>query len=203
MQSDQNERLVFFTDAVIAITITLLVLDIHLPEDLGDIADGALARALADTWPQLRGYLISFAVIGAFWMSHHMKFALIPRSSRRLMLLNLLFLCLIGLVPLVTRIISENPGALATQVYAGLMALTGLALAAVWAHAARAGLVREEMPPKARRRVLWFSGLNILVFLLSIPLAAWNADLAKVSWALLLPMTFLQRAVRGPAGAAV
>ena len=63
------ERLVFFSDAVIAIAITLLVVTLAIPEATENVGD-----ALLDRWPQMLSYVLSFLVIGVFWMAHHRIF---------------------------------------------------------------------------------------------------------------------------------
>lgn len=197
MHENQNERLVYFSDAVIAITITLLVLDIRLPEGLGEMTDAGLWAALAAVVPGVRAYLISFAAIGAFWIGHHQRFAMIPKRGRFLILANLVFLCAISLMPLVTRLIAENGGALATQLYAALLALCAAGLMLIWGLAMQAGLIADNVPIQARWRTLIVSGLAVLVFIVSIPLAAVSPDGAKYFWLLLLPLTLVPRLLPG------
>ena len=198
MEATQNERLVFFSDAVIAITITLLVLEIRLPEDAADLNDAALWHALIETWPRLLGYLISFAVIGAFWLGHHQKFSVINRSARGLSLLNLMFLCCIGIVPFVTGLLAENPGVLATEIYAAVMAACAFMLGMIWLFAILRGLIDETVSRREQWRNFVLSLLSTAVFLVSIPIATWNPDIAKFTWALLLPISILQRPLSRP-----
>lgn len=181
-----------FSDAVVAITITLLVLDIRLPEGINELNDAELWHALVGTWPRILGYLISFAVIGAFWLAHHQKFALITRAARGLIVLNLLFLCCIGIVPFVTALLAENPGTLATQVYAAVMAACALMLGVIWLFAILRGLIDASVSRREQWRNLGLSLLSTAVFVVSIPLAAYSPDLAKFSWLLLLPLSLLQ-----------
>ena len=192
LESTQNERLVMFSDAVVAITITLLVLDIRLPAGAGDLNDTDLWRALAETGPSLLGYLISFAVIGAFWLGHQQKFSVIVRAARGLMVLNLLFLCCIGIVPFVTSLLAENPGVLATQVYAAVMSACAFMLAMIWLFAILRGLIDVRVSRREQWRNFVLSLLSTAVFVLSIPIAKHDPDLAKYAWLLLLPLSFLQ-----------
>lgn len=193
MAETQNERLVLFSDAVIAITITLLVLEIRLPEGAAELNDTALWHALVETWPRFLGYLISFAVIGAFWLSHHQKFLAINRSARGLLLVNLVFLCCIGTVPFVTGLLAENPGVLATEVYAAVMASCAFMLGMIWLFAILNRLIDEGVSRREQWRNLVLSLLSTAVFLASIPVARWDPDVAKFTWLLLLPISILQR----------
>src|SRR5512136_1477128 len=104
------DRILFFTDAVMAIAITLLVLDLRIPEMARDIAASKLAPALVRLWPNYLGYLLSFFVIGNYWLSHHRLFRPIRRYDDRFALLNLLFLFFTALLPFSTRLIGLYPG---------------------------------------------------------------------------------------------
>jgi uncharacterized membrane protein len=64
------ERLVFFSDAVFAIAITLLALDIRVPELAGTVTNDGLAAAIAALGPRIFAYVLSFAVVGLFWLAH-------------------------------------------------------------------------------------------------------------------------------------
>jgi uncharacterized membrane protein len=102
------ERLVFFSDAVFAIAITLLVIELHPPHLPMGSPDSAYWIALAHLWPSLLGYFISFAVIGLFWMGHHRAFALSGRYSPEVLPWNMGLLLTIGFMPFVTALLASN-----------------------------------------------------------------------------------------------
>ena len=102
------ERLVFFSDAVFAIAITLLVIEIDAPHLPHDAADADHVRALAQLIPSFVGFLISFAVIGMFWMGHHRAFSLARRYHPRILGWNLGLLATIAFMPFVTAYLSAN-----------------------------------------------------------------------------------------------
>jgi uncharacterized membrane protein len=102
------ERLVFFSDAVFAIAITLLVIEIHPPHLPAGAPTRAYWIALAQLWPSLMGYFISFAVIGLFWMGHHRAFALAARYSPKVLGWNMALLAMIGFMPFVTAFLASN-----------------------------------------------------------------------------------------------
>src|SRR5258707_188668 len=97
------ERLIFFSDAVIAIAITLLVLDLRLPEASGE----SLAAQLGDLSSSFLSFFMSFAVIGLFWEAHHRLFGFIERYDRTLLWLNLAFLFLIASLPFPTSVLAN------------------------------------------------------------------------------------------------
>jgi uncharacterized membrane protein len=103
------ERLVFFSDAVFAIAITLLVIEIHPPHiTRATGTDAQHLEALANLIPEFIGYIISFFVIGMFWMGHHRAFALAARYSPRVLWWNLLLLCTIAFMPFASAYASAN-----------------------------------------------------------------------------------------------
>lgn len=100
------ERLAFFSDAVFAIAITLLVIEIKLPP-LAEANDVGLLQALGELTPHYVGFFVSFFVIGRFWIGHHQLFGLIKGSDSILVWRNLLFLLTIAFMPFPTAILGE------------------------------------------------------------------------------------------------
>lgn len=179
------ERLIFFSDAVFAIAITLLALEIRLPPGEELLGNTELAGRLLQLWPSYIAYVISFLVIGAFWISHHRKFRYIQRYDSRLLLLNLLLLMAIGFMPFPTAVISEYGNRTATIFYAGAVGVIGVMLAIVWGYASRHNrLIDPQLAALTRRRELIGPLIMAGVFFLSIPVAFLDDDLAKFSWLL-------------------
>lgn len=142
------ERLVFFSDAVFAIAITLLVVDLRVPEMAGQVSDARLADAVAKLSPRIFAYGLSFAVIGLYWLTHWRRFAMIARLDERMVLLNLLLLAFVAFIPFPTSLIGEyGDHDLAVVIYAGTLALSGLVGTGSWLYAARAGLLRPDVSP--------------------------------------------------------
>lgn len=185
------ERIVFFSDAVFAIAITLLALEIRLPPLTESTDNAALLAALTGLWPRYLSYLISFLAIGMMWMAHHRTFRHLRRYDERLMLLNILFLLLIGFLPFPTAVIGEFGNRVGTLFYAGAMSGAGLMFAMLWWWANGRGRLVERPLPKAEFRRVWLRVLwTPAVFLLSMPLAFWSPDAAKFSWLLILGTVF-------------
>ena len=102
------ERLVFFSDAVFAIAITLLVIEIHAPELPRHASDLDHWQALAHLIPSFVGYLVSFLVIGAFWAGHHRAFALARHYHPAILKWNVAMLGVIAFMPFLTAYLSSN-----------------------------------------------------------------------------------------------
>jgi uncharacterized membrane protein len=121
------ERLVFFSDAVFAIAITLLVIEIHVPHLDAGASEREFWAALAELIPSFVGYVVSFGVIAAFWIGHHRAFCLAGRFSSRVTLWNFLLLGAIAFMPFVTAFMSAHPGKLVPALlYWGWLLATAL-----------------------------------------------------------------------------
>ena len=121
------ERLVFFSDAVFAIAITLLVIEIHAPHLEEGASNAEHWRALAQLIPNFIGYLVSFMVIGLFWMGHHRAFALASTYSPRVLWWNLMLLAVIAFMPFFTAYYSTNiQASVPVMVYCGAMLAAAL-----------------------------------------------------------------------------
>ena len=104
----QLERMILFSDAVFAIAITLLVLEIKIPSiDRHQATDALLLNALDELVPKFVGFLISFFIIGLYWTIHHRMFGYVVDYNRRLLWLNLIFLLAVVMMPFSTGFYSE------------------------------------------------------------------------------------------------
>jgi len=104
----QLERLILFSDAVFAIAITLLIIEIKVPEpEHGLATEQALLEALKPLLPKFFGFIISFFIIGLYWFIHHRMFGFVTNYNGKLIWLNLGFLFSIVLMPFSTAIYSE------------------------------------------------------------------------------------------------
>ncbi|MEO6388191.1 MAG: TMEM175 family protein [Croceibacterium sp.] len=104
------DRLVFFSDAVFAIAITLLVLEIHIPDLQPGASTASSWQAFADLVPSFFAFALSFLVIGRFWMGHHERFRSLRHYDPRLMWTNLLYLMAIAFMPFSTAFLGRNLG---------------------------------------------------------------------------------------------
>jgi uncharacterized membrane protein len=152
-----TKRLEAFSDGVFAIAITLLVLELHVPEE----TDGGLWQALVHEWPQFAAYLTSFFVIGIMWVNHHSMFTQIVRADRTLLFLNLLLLLWMSLLPFPTALVSRHLGVsgwdakVAEALYSTTLTLAAISFSLMWAHAVRGG--RLLAAPIGDRAAEWRS----------------------------------------------
>jgi uncharacterized membrane protein len=172
-------RISAFTDGVMAVAITLLVLNLEVPT----LAPGeSLGDALVDELPSLGAYLLAFALVGRFWVLHHNLFEKLRGFDRTLMTLNLAFLALIVLVPFSTDLYDAyNEESLAAAVLGGTLGLAAMTNWAMNAYVLRHALIRDEHRAEAesgRPVGLGFAA----IFLLSVPAAFITVHLAEALW---------------------
>ncbi|MFL5743867.1 MAG: TMEM175 family protein [Niastella sp.] len=103
----QLERMILFSDAVFAIAITLLAIELKVPAIITDVTDHKLAESLNKMIPKFIGFLISFLIIGQYWTTHHRLFGFVVNYNLRLMWLNLFFLLAVILMPFTSAFYSE------------------------------------------------------------------------------------------------
>ena len=190
------ERVAALSDGVVAIVMTLLVLDIRLPRAAEGMSNAQLLSAIGEAIPNIAAYALSFVVIAQFWRIHHRRFARLTQVDGGVFWLNTLFLLFIGLLPFVTSILADNGDAVATAAYAVVVAAVSFALSGVFLYARAHGFLSEESHDP-----LWttlFRSLSVgAVFLVSIPIAFyWDADIAKYFWLVLIPLGFAERHIR-------
>jgi len=104
----QLERMILFSDAVFAIAITLLAIEIKIPDIAHDlVSDHLLAQKLAQLVPKFIGFFISFMVIAIYWVVHHRMFGYVINYDQRLLWLNMFFLLAVVLMPFSSGFYSE------------------------------------------------------------------------------------------------
>ena len=106
----QIERMILFSDAVFAIVITLMAIEIHIPESTPIKSAEDLHHALQHLLPTIFAYMVSFTFIGAIWYQHLKIYGLLKAFDGRLVFLNLLLLFFVGLFPFSVTLISNNAG---------------------------------------------------------------------------------------------
>ena len=177
-----GRRVEAFSDGVFAIAITLLVLDLVVPNRAEGDAEG-LGHLLAEQWPAYLAYIISFMVIGIIWVNHHTVFNKVRMVDRKVLFANLLLLLIVSAIPFPTKLIAEylRAGAdshLAAAIYSSTMLAMGLAYSALWLAVTRdARLLHEHVDPAAGRAAIRRFGLGNALYVCTIGLSYVNAIL--------------------------
>jgi uncharacterized membrane protein len=152
-----KHRVEALADGVFSIAMTLLVLNIQVP-DLAAPDVPQLPAALLALWPKLAVYAASFLVIGVFWVGHHAQLHFVRHADRPFLWMNVVFLPLVSAVPFSASLLGRYPGeGTAALVYALHLAATGAVLLLQFEYAARRGLFSAHVDARfvraARRRL--------------------------------------------------
>jgi uncharacterized membrane protein len=157
-----------FSDGVIAIAITLLVLDIKVPPPGHD---GSLAHRLAEQWPSYAAYVVSFLTIGIIWINHSAMLRRLVAVDHSVLFLNLLLLLTIGVLPFTTALMAaylkaEDGETLAAAIYGGSFLLMAVAFFGMHQHLlrSRVHLLQEHLTPEVRRAVLWRNAAGLVPY---------------------------------------
>lgn len=163
------ERLTFFSDAVVAIAITLLSLELPLPEGA---TSAELLRSLGDHQNEYISFLISFAVIGGHWRAHHRLFHYVTTLGGGLLQLSFAWLLMQVITPFATKVIAEEGGFEFRFVFYALVQVVALALFLLMTRQIqRHHLYREDTPPELFGGIHRGVGTMALAFAVSIPVA--------------------------------
>ena len=145
MSKSPTQRVEALTDGVFAIVMTLLVLELSIPVISGTSAGTLLTHRLIEMWPKYLSYVVSFLVLGLWWLYHHGVFENINRVDGRLLYYNLFFLMFVSLVPFSASLVAEywREGTSAL-IYGINMLLCFLQLNAISSYAAKKRLIAVE-----------------------------------------------------------
>ncbi|OJX67943.1 MAG: hypothetical protein BGO95_06200 [Micrococcales bacterium 73-13] len=173
------DRIAYYSDAVYAIAMTLLVLDLRIP----DGSTSAL-QVLQQEWPAYVAFALSFIIVGVSWIGHHRRFRVVRGHDTGLIVVNLVLLFFVVSLPFPTSLISEfAPEESAVIAYAAAVGLLELAELAEWIYLRRRGLLSEEVDSGVFWLTVWNFLPTIVVFLGSIVLALTVGGVAAMlSW---------------------
>ncbi len=192
-QTEGVSRIVDFSNGVMGFAITLLVLDIRVPEVRG--LEPRLQSELLGLWPHYIAYLISFFVIGENWIIYNRIFSHIERYDEKLYWFDLLFLFFIVLLPFPTGLVSVYPGQkLPALVYAGVITCVVFSRTLIWWYATRGHrLVHENLDPGFVRRTLAYAVTLLCGFIISAIIAFFAPIGAIELWILLVIFSLFSR----------
>lgn len=178
------KRVAAISDGVFAIAMTLLVLDLHLP-DTDSIRSSADLRSALTLWSDYGAYALSFLVIALYWENHWRAFKRLLRIDRAALWLNMLLLLGIGFVPFPTSVLSDyGEYGSATAFYAATLGAIGFVWALFWMHAVQSGMLAPN-DKKSGEDWAYEAFFPPLVFFVSAVVAIWYPNAAKYVWFLM------------------
>jgi uncharacterized membrane protein len=186
--SRDRGRIINLSDGVFAIAITLLILDIQVPNLPENLVTSELPGQLLALWPKYLGYFLSFVSISIFWMIHHSIFRPIRAYDRNLLYLNFLFLMLVAFLPFPTALLGEyGDHQLPVAIYAATLATGRLLLTAIHWYSTRNERLLEEAQDPATVRFFLVRGLTIpAIFLFSIGISFFSVSAAIWTWFIMI-----------------
>ena len=163
------ERLLAFSDGVLAIIITLMILEVKLPYVEHDATSAQVFAGFMKMLPHLLAYLLSFALLAIFWINHHSLFNIVSEADNGLLWHNCHVLFWVSLVPLTTAFLGEHymlPEA--TLFYGGVQFMILFASILMVAHMFKRGLVHGDLSPAMRRFYSRLNGANAMLTIAAI-----------------------------------
>jgi uncharacterized membrane protein len=179
MQRTELGRINSFSDGVMAVAITLLVLNIEVP----DVKAADLPGQLDDLVPSLFSYALAFALVGRYWVLHHGLFEVLRGFDDVVMWLNLLFLALIALMPFATDLVDTYGDVPEAQaVFAALLGFAALTHWSMKTYTLRRGFIKDESARAAQLEGGVVALVLAATFFLSIPVAFVSTTAATAMW---------------------
>lgn len=193
-----KNRIEALSDGIFAIAMTLLVLELHVPE-LPETASNALvAPALLHLWPKIATYIFSFITLGVYWVGHHLLYHGIRRADRTLLCLNLLFFLLVSFLPFSTSVLNAfKETQVGLQFFGVNLTCIGWILFAQVAYASSqpemlADHISLEYRERMRNRFLTFA----LVATFTMLVCFWSVEISMVLYLAALPLYLIPERAR-------
>ena len=191
-QGLEFDRVAFFTDAVFAIAMTLLIVSIdppHFPPGTDTASPGLMWDQVKELFPQFVSFFLAFLLLGRYWMAHHEYFAALARVDRSLITANLVYLAFVAFLPFPTALVGQwedNPVSVVLFAIC-LAAISGME-SVLLGIAYRHKLLRLAMERKEYKVAVIQSSTPVILFVISIPIAFWNPTAALLTWLLAIPL---------------
>jgi len=187
-----RDRIITLADAVLAIVMTLLVLEIAIPELSRSEVATELPKRLLELWPVISSYAISFIILGFFWIGHDDQFHYIKRANRTLLWITIFYLLFIAFIPFSTALIGEYGDQQISVIIYGINIIIVLVWAYLqWKYATKEHrLVDDDLDPKfitiMSRRII----VGIILYAFAIAISLLNTQVSLVLF-ILIPICYL------------
>lgn len=180
----ETGRVEAFSDGVFAVIITILVLELKVPDETGS----DFWHGVREQWPHYAAYVVSFLIIGVMWVNHHTIFSHIKRVDRPLLFLNLLVLMVVSVVPYTTNVLAEHlmeeggSANAAAVLYSLVTVAYALAFLVFWWYVTRVGhLFHDRVDKDGARATRVRFGLGAIAYPCTVALAFFSAPLTLVA----------------------
>jgi uncharacterized membrane protein len=183
------EHVVSFGDAIFAFSITFMAVLIEIPNLPANLSQTEVIQSLVeDLGPRFAIYVISFFVIGLYWISYHQIFNHIEGSHGVIVWLNLVFLFFITIIPFAVDLqVDYGSYQVIFILYALVLTFGGLTLTLIWLHARKNRLIDNTVSHTEIQNVLLESILLPSVFVISILISIVDLQIAYYFWMVIIP----------------
>ena len=189
----EKSRIAALVDGIFAVAMTLLVLDLKLPEGLKMSSDAEVWRQLLELTGRFSTYTLSFIVLGTFWIGHHSLFHFVRKVNRGLLWLNLLFLLFITLLPFSTNLLSGHTNLQIPIVVYGinLLLISSVSLLQLGYLAHHAELSHDQLTPSWIANIRRRTSIPVVIVVASIAISFYKPNFALRTYWLLMVFHFL------------
>lgn len=164
-----KSRIESFSDGVLAIIITLMILNVKVPDITGDMSGGNVWKEIAFAFPQLVAYVLSFILLGVYWVNHHHFFHALRTTDRSLLWWNLNLLFWLSLIPLPTYFLAQHPfRAEATALYSFHVLAASVSFILMGQYARKKNLMHHNLSARRRRRLSMMNRMSMGLYIISI-----------------------------------
>lgn len=168
----RTARIEALCDGIFAIVMTLLVLELHVPDIAANLVSTELGHRLFDLLPKFLSFGVSFVIAGVYWVGHHNQFFFIKRADRVLLWINILFLLCMAFLPFSTALLGTYPfQPIAIIFYGANLIVIGLVLDLHWRYGTRGPLMDAPLPSRVintvHSRILMGPGIYLIAILLA------------------------------------
>src|SRR5919109_1903449 len=189
------EHIISFSDAIFAFSITFMAVTIEIPDLSEDLTQAQVIQSLiGELGPRFAIYLISFFVIGVYWISYHKIFNHIVDSHGVMVWLNLVFLFFITLIPFAVDLqVDYSSYQIIFILYALVLTAAGLSLTLIWLHTSKNRLVDKSLSHTEIQSILLESILLPSVYVFSILVSTIDLQTAYYFWIVIIPAKIIIR----------
>ncbi|HEY6163881.1 MAG TPA: TMEM175 family protein [Nitrososphaeraceae archaeon] len=188
------DHILAFADAIFAFSITFMAVSIHIPELPRNLTEAQVIHELLKSIPEFEIYVISFFVIGIYWISYHQLFNHIESSSSILTWLTLIFLFFITLIPFATNLqVGFGQYQIIFILFALVLTIGGFLQTMVWGYATKNKLIDESLTHDEIHYILLGTIVSPAIFLLSILVSFVDIQFAYYFWILIIPADLIVR----------
>lgn len=188
-----KNRIEALSDGIFAIVMTLLILEIRVPDLPRTAPNVEVVPSLLALWPKFASYIVAFASLGVFWVAHHTMYHVIRRADRTLLWLNIVFFMFVSLLPFSTSVLNAFPEAfIAPLIFGANLAAIGWILFLQWTYVnfqsdMLASFITAEYRRTVQSRMLWVP----VAITLTVLVCFWSVEISLTIYLLLLPIYML------------